>query len=106
MRTNPTMPVYNTPGHPFITRQGLCIPLIQVVQGVMRADPKSTGAPNQLLCLWLHECSRVFEDRLTTDDDHTWFRTHQVRVWQTLQVQAWQTAADTCLLDDQRMALG
>lgn len=31
-----------------------------------------------LLALWLHECSRVFEDRLTNDEDHAWFRTAQV----------------------------
>lgn len=31
----------------------------------------------QILALWLHECSRVFEDRLTSDEDHGWFRTQQ-----------------------------
>jgi hypothetical protein len=37
-----------------------------VVQGMMRADPRSTGTPQQLLALWLHETSRVFEDRYVT----------------------------------------
>eukprot|EP00798_Chlamydomonas_sp_ICE-L_P022533 gene22533-29660_t len=40
-------------------------------------DAKTTSAPNQILSLWLHECVRVFEDRLTTEDDHTWFRNAQ-----------------------------
>lgn len=31
----------------------------------------------QVLSLWLHECSRVFEDRLINDDDHGWFRAQQ-----------------------------
>lgn len=31
----------------------------------------------QVLCLWLHECSRVFEDRLTSDTDHRWFLIQQ-----------------------------
>ncbi len=31
----------------------------------------------QVLCLWLHECSRVFEDRLINDEDHGWFRGQQ-----------------------------
>ncbi len=31
----------------------------------------------QILGLWLHECSRVFEDRLTTHEDHQWFRAQQ-----------------------------
>jgi dynein heavy chain len=39
----------------------------QVVQGLMRADPRSTGTPQQLLALWLHETSRVFEDRCAAD---------------------------------------
>lgn len=37
--------------------------LSKVVQGVMRADPRGTGSREQLLALWLHETSRVFEDR-------------------------------------------
>ncbi len=37
--------------------------LSKVVQGLMRADPRSTSGPGQLLALWLHETSRVFEDR-------------------------------------------
>lgn len=28
----------------------------------------------QVLALWLHEASRVFEDRLTCAQDHQWFR--------------------------------
>jgi hypothetical protein len=28
----------------------------------------------QVLSLWLHETSRVFADRLTCQEDHTWFR--------------------------------
>ncbi|KAG2439747.1 hypothetical protein HYH02_010624 [Chlamydomonas schloesseri] len=51
--------------------------LSKVVQGVMRADPRATGDPKQVLALWLHECSRVFEDRLINDEDHGWFRARQ-----------------------------
>jgi hypothetical protein len=32
------------------------------------------------LSLWLHENSRVFEDRLTCGEDHAWFRQHQVEL--------------------------
>lgn len=28
----------------------------------------------QVLSLWLHETCRVFEDRLTCQEDHQWFR--------------------------------
>ena len=51
--------------------------LSKVVQGVTRADPRGTGQPAQILALWLHECSRVFEDRLINDEDHAWFRSQQ-----------------------------
>ncbi|MEW5298367.1 MAG: hypothetical protein WDW36_001499 [Sanguina aurantia] len=51
--------------------------LAKVIQGVTRADPKTTNTPNQILSLWLHEGSRVFEDRLTSDADHAWFKAQQ-----------------------------
>lgn len=46
----------------------------RVIQGVMRADPKTTTEPDQLTTLWLHEASRVFADRLVNAEDAAWFR--------------------------------
>lgn len=46
----------------------------RVIQGVMRADPKSTTESDQLVTLWLHEASRVFADRLVNAEDNAWFR--------------------------------
>ena len=43
----------------------------------MRANPKDTTEPRHLVALWLHESSRVFEDRLTCEEDHLWFRGRQ-----------------------------
>ncbi len=51
--------------------------VLNVLQGCMRCDARSTSDTKQLLGLWLHECSRVFEDRLTSDEDHAWFRSQQ-----------------------------
>ncbi|CAG9466771.1 unnamed protein product [Pedinophyceae sp. YPF-701] len=45
----------------------------RVVQGVMRAEPKTTGTVTDLLALWLHESARVFKDRLINDGDSDWF---------------------------------
>jgi dynein heavy chain, axonemal len=38
------------------------------------ADPRRVGAsPAALTRLWLHECDRVFADRLTCSEDKNWF---------------------------------
>ncbi|KAK9803422.1 hypothetical protein WJX72_010826 [[Myrmecia] bisecta] len=49
----------------------------RVVQGIMRADPKSTAESRHMLSLWLHESARVFADRFVNEDDHAWFRQKQ-----------------------------
>lgn len=46
----------------------------RVIQGMMRADPKTTTDPRQITLLWLHEAHRVFADRLVSAQDATWFR--------------------------------
>ncbi|KAL0019092.1 hypothetical protein WJX77_000912 [Trebouxia sp. C0004] len=46
----------------------------RVIQGVMRADPKTTTEPRHIILLWLHEAHRVFADRLINADDTQWFR--------------------------------
>lgn len=46
----------------------------RVIQGVMRADPKTTTEPRQMTLLWLHEAYRVFADRLVNAQDMQWFR--------------------------------
>lgn len=52
----------------------------RVIQGVMRADPKTTTEPDQLTTLWLHEASRVFADRLVNAEDTTWFRRAHISI--------------------------
>lgn len=46
-------------------------------QGVMRADPKSTKVGDDVVRLWLHECDRVFADRLVNDEDRQWLKDAQ-----------------------------
>lgn len=44
------------------------------LQGVMMADAKKIGEDqNILIRLWLHECTRIFRDRLTDEPDREWF---------------------------------
>ena len=37
-------------------------------------------SPDDLLKLWAHECSRVFQDRLVNEADRTWFREQMVKL--------------------------
>ena len=38
------------------------------------ADARRMNTKEQLARLWVHESKRVFADRLTCDEDHTWLR--------------------------------
>ncbi len=46
--------------------------LAKVFQGMLMADQKRMNTKEQLARLWIHECTRVFGDRLTCDEDHEW----------------------------------
>jgi dynein heavy chain len=46
----------------------------KVFQGVLMAKPLTVPEPEVLIRLWVHEASRCFADRLTNDDDRSWFR--------------------------------
>ena len=47
--------------------------LAKVFQGTLMGSPKFIEQPIGMVRLWSHELKRVFEDRLTTSDDHAWF---------------------------------
>ncbi|KAG0617480.1 hypothetical protein M758_5G192300 [Ceratodon purpureus] len=46
----------------------------KVVQGVLRADPTNCAKKGIIICLWVHEAMRVFQDRLINNDDRLWFK--------------------------------
>ena len=48
--------------------------LSRVFQGVLRADQQFIDSKDAMIRLWMHECFRVFSDRLVDDDDREWFR--------------------------------
>jgi len=48
--------------------------LAKVFQGTLMGSPKMILEPVGMVRLWVHELKRVFEDRLTTTQDHDWFR--------------------------------
>ena len=49
----------------------------KVIQGVLMTKPISISTPEVMAKLWMHECSRVFHDRLINDEDRDWF-THLI----------------------------
>ena len=46
--------------------------LAKIFQGILMMDIKKMNQKEQLARLWIHECKRVFADRLTCEEDHTW----------------------------------
>ncbi|KAJ3214893.1 Dynein heavy chain 1, axonemal [Dinochytrium kinnereticum] len=47
--------------------------LSKVVQGVLSADVKTVNIETDIVRLWVHECMRVFQDRLVDNHDKSWF---------------------------------
>ena len=45
----------------------------KVFQGLLMADAKRLGQPPELARMWVHECRRVFGDRLINAEDRGWF---------------------------------
>ncbi|KAH8073158.1 dynein light chain binding protein [Aureococcus anophagefferens] len=50
--------------------------LAKVFQGVLMGNAKMIDQADGVVRLWVHELKRVFEDRLTTTQDHEWFMGH------------------------------
>lgn len=48
--------------------------LAKIFQGMLMMDVKKMSTKDQLARLWVHECQRVFADRLTCEEDHSWLR--------------------------------
>lgn len=38
--------------------------------------PKKVNSPESFAKLWVHEASRVFKDRMTTQEDRDWFNSY------------------------------
>lgn len=45
----------------------------KVFQGMLMASSKTICQPDDLIRLWVHECRRVFKDRLVNGEDRAWF---------------------------------
>jgi dynein heavy chain len=46
----------------------------KVFQGLLQPHPESFDNQDAMVRLWVHECYRVFYDRLVDEKDRTWFR--------------------------------
>jgi dynein heavy chain len=47
--------------------------LAKVFQGTLMCEPKKVTGGEDVVRVWVHECKRVFADRLTNATDHEWF---------------------------------
>ena len=50
--------------------------ITRVIQGIKRVPPTCLTNANKLHRLWVHECCRVWGDRLASSEDHVWFLKH------------------------------
>eukprot|EP01063_Lacrimia_lanifica_P009197 TRINITY_DN1620_c2_g3_i1.p1 TRINITY_DN1620_c2_g3~~TRINITY_DN1620_c2_g3_i1.p1 ORF type:complete len:4609 (+),score=2253.81 TRINITY_DN1620_c2_g3_i1:158-13984(+) len=51
--------------------------LSKVFQGINQADHEymlKNGGPESMIILWVHECQRIFQDRMNNMNDKMWFR--------------------------------
>ncbi|XP_014239722.1 dynein heavy chain 1, axonemal-like isoform X2 [Cimex lectularius] len=48
--------------------------LSRVFQGILLANSDDIKTIEELLVLWIHECTRVFSDRLINNEDKQWFK--------------------------------
>ena len=80
MTVGATIEVYNRCGEellPTPTRSHYSFNLrdvSKVFQGVLMVQPPACSKPEKFVKLWIHEVSRVFEDRLISEGDKNWFR--------------------------------
>lgn len=52
----------------------------KVFQGMLMGQPAQINKPEILIKLWIHEASRVFMDRLVSDEDRFWFQDNLVKL--------------------------
>ena len=54
--------------------------LAKVIQGVLSVDPGSILSADDVFRVWIHECKRIFQDRLIDATDQNWFHDMQALV--------------------------
>jgi dynein heavy chain len=65
--------------------------LSKVIQGVLSADQKTVLVETDLVRLWIHECMRVFQDRLVDNTDKLWFKKLITNTLQDKLLMAWDS---------------
>jgi dynein heavy chain len=61
---------------------------------MLQINPISMQENDQFASLWLHECSRVFSDRLVTEQDKNFFRTQTLEILNQKFKASWATSIE------------
>ena len=72
--------------------------LSRTFQGIMQTPRDTISSEQNLLCLWKHECQRVFVDKLTNDADQKWANDMIISVAD----EVWGKSLSKSLSDDDR----
>jgi dynein heavy chain len=52
----------------------------KVFQGILMIRPRKCGSADTFARLWVHECMRIFCDRLINEEDQAWFRAQMLEL--------------------------
>eukprot|EP01059_Diplonema_ambulator_P010461 TRINITY_DN204_c1_g2_i3.p1 TRINITY_DN204_c1_g2~~TRINITY_DN204_c1_g2_i3.p1 ORF type:complete len:3050 (+),score=1214.76 TRINITY_DN204_c1_g2_i3:4746-13895(+) len=77
--------------------------LSKVFQGINQADHASLHGRDGMITLWVHECQRVFQDRMNNKDDRTWFKNQIEAKLESVFASKWKTlmkdGRNPCFID-------
>ncbi|KAJ9437970.1 Dynein-1-beta heavy chain [Diplonema papillatum] len=65
--------------------------LSKVFQGINQADHEALAGRDGIIILWLHECQRVFQDRMNNADDKNWFKMQLESKLESVFASKWKT---------------
>ena len=81
----------------------------KAVQGILMIKPQNCGSANTMTRLWVHECMRVFHDRLIDDEDQKYFKELLLEIVQSAFSMSWdfdETFVDSTIIFGDYLKMG